>query len=235
MKIKTPNYYEGAALAVASALVAVCAFSCGLLLHVDSTLSNLDNTLKAVTTEVKNVETTRTKIDTAVDSVTGEVNKLEITRKSVDDLLVQTTVLITDADDATAKESEVFDNINTEMTSTLGHVDASVVAFNKNQDAITAQTVTTIDGINQAFAQMTPLVTNANTTVVALNKIVTDPNIPKSIEQGQKLLVASTGLIQDGKDEADKFVHPEKKKLTFKVGLNATVDWICGHLIPPLF
>lgn len=219
--MKKPTYIEGAVLAIAVTLVAVCLTLCSVVGHLNTTLSKLDQ---------------------AIDSANGEVAKIDTTRKSVDDLLVQTTTLVIDADDAATKESSVLDSVNVQMITTLGHLDETVMSFNKNQTDISLHTVQSLDSISDTLKAAKPAIENLNATVVETNatiasadRLISDPAIPKLIDSGQRLTESAAGLVQDGKEEADKFVHPQKKKLTFMVGLNATVDWMCSHLIPPLF
>jgi hypothetical protein len=183
---------------------------------------------------------TLTKLDTVIDGVNGEIAKIDTTRKTVDDLLVQTTVLIVDADDAATKESKTIDDINTKLTATLDHVDEAVQALTKNQNELTLHTVQTLDATTATISGVQPVLSNlkivtdsANDDLQMVSKRLADPAITQTLANVNSMTTSGASILKDGSDEVHKLVNPAKK-VGFWAGLNATVMYI-KRFIPPLF
>jgi septal ring factor EnvC (AmiA/AmiB activator) len=224
-KIQLVN--EWVKLVVAAALVFALVCAGVVLLHVNRTLTQADATIAAVTKEVAAVDTTR---------------------KTVDDLLVQTTVLVTDADDAATKETDTLDSVNKQVTATLANLNTTIVALTANQDAITDHvnatldaTTITIKDIAPVLASLNTTVKNANTTVKDADTVIKDQNIQKTLASVSSIAASSAETSQhvdtvtgDVAFEVNKLVHPDKKKLGFWGTTNAIVMYL-NHFIPPIF
>jgi uncharacterized protein YoxC len=186
------------------------------------------------------VNKTLTKLDTTVDNFNSEIAKIDTTRKTIDDLLVQTTVLIVDADDAATKESKTIDDINTKLTATLDHVDEAVQALTKNQNELTLHTVQTLDATTAAISGVQPVLDNlkivtdsANDDLQMVSKRLADPAITQTLANVSSMTTSGASILKDGADEVHSLIHPAKK-VGFWAGLNATVMYI-KRFIPPLF
>lgn len=182
-----------------------------------------------------------TKLDAAVDNINTEIKALDITRKSADDLMVQTTVLITDADNAATEEQASLKAFSEQLTSTLSGVDNAVAALTAESGGISAQTVQTlaattdaIKGIKPTLDQARTDLATANDNLVSIKRLTDDSNIPATISNVQSMTKSGASILQDGADETRKLVHPDKVKLGFWGTANAVVIYL-KHFIPPLF
>jgi hypothetical protein len=142
---------------------------------------HMDHLLKKMGTEAKNVETTR---------------------KTLDDLLVRTTVLVVDADDAATKESKSIDNFNRQITTTLDSVNQSVVALTVNQNAITLHTVQTLDETKKSIIAIQPVLNSATVVLNSATATVSDLDkaLPPILGNVQDLTKQSIELSKQSTD-----------------------------------
>lgn len=190
-------------------------------------LIHLDNTLKAV--------------DTTITNVNNEIAAADVTRKSIDDLMVQTTVLIVDADTAATKETAVLDSVNAKVTDTLGSLKDSITAFTVNQDQITKHTVQTLDATTKSVAGIQPVLEQAKASLASIdaatkdaNKAINNPDIPKIAANVQSMTASGASIVKDGADVVHKVTHPDKKKLGFWGGIWAGLEFTHDHIIPKI-
>lgn len=165
---------------------------------------------------------TLTKVDTTVDSLNAEIKAIDVTRKSLDDLIVQTTVLIIDADNAALEEKKMVDNIGSQLSATLANVNLTVQAATKNQNELTLHSVQVMDaataslrGIQPVLDQTTIVLKSVDESAKSVNKVVSNPAIPKTLENVQSMTISGSSILKDGADETHKLVHPDKVKLGF--------------------
>jgi hypothetical protein len=191
--------------------------------------------------------TTLTKLDTTLDAANAEVANIETTRKSIDDLLIKTTTLIIDADDAATDEIAFIKVQNTKLSTTLDAVNGLIAQATKDEHELTVHSVQTVDSVKTmldtstaTIAGVQPVLSNANITVLTTNdslKIVNqrlaDPAIGQTLANVNSMTTSGASILKDGADEVHQLTHPVKK-VGFWAGLNATVMYI-KRFIPPLF
>jgi len=104
-------------------------------------------------------------------------------------------------------------------------------------------------GVTQATAQASALMEAGKTSVMALQPVlaaaakttldvdalVLNSELPKTLSNVQSLTASGAAIADDARIEADKFAHPNKRKLGFWATADATVLWIHSHVLPPIF
>ncbi len=197
--------------------VGICA--CIVLLHASSTL---------------------TKLDTTLDSASKEIAALDNTRKSADDLMVQATVLITDADTAATDETAFIKTANTKLSATLDGVNGLITQATTDEHELSLHTVQTLDattatisGVQPVLAHVQIVTDSANDDLRIVNQRLADPAISQTLANVNSMTASGASILKDGADEVHTLIHPAKK-VGFWAGLNATVMYI-KRFIPPLF
>lgn len=79
-----------------------------------------------------------------------------------------------------------------------------------------------------------PTLEEATKTEHDLDTLVMDPDWALTLSNVQRGTNDGAALIQDGRIEADKFAHPDKKKLGFWGATAAVGNWL-QHFMPPIF
>lgn len=64
---------------------------------------------------------------------------------------------------------------------------------------------------------------------------LTDKRTDELIEHFRGMSASGDSLLADAAYKGHQLLHPDKVKLTFWTGANATVKWIHANVIPPLF
>lgn len=161
----------------------------------------------------------------------AEVGKL-LTHTS--DLVVQGQKAIRDADRVSMTEAKMLPAWNAQFTQTLANIDNTVATVDRSATELTQAAMPVLNQANTTLA-------TANKAVAHLDALETGPEIKDSL----KYIAASSASIADGtkqadailqdtREEADKFTHPPKKKLTFWGAVLATVE-VVHKFEPPIF
>jgi uncharacterized protein YoxC len=91
--------------------------------------------------------------------------------------------------------------------------------------------VATLDNLN---AQVKSTLDNTNEVLKSTHDLVADPNLHQTLDNIQRGSKSAAGILQDGKDEADKLVHPPKAKLGFWGGVWLVCQKV-HSMLPPIF
>jgi hypothetical protein len=79
-----------------------------------------------------------------------------------------------------------------------------------------------------------PLLDKAALALDDLHQLTANPDIQLTLGNVRSMTASGAGILQDGKDEADKLAHPPKRKLGFWAGVLAGGD-AARHFMPPIF
>lgn len=183
------------------------------------------------------------KVESALDTVNRKQSPgiAGGTLTEVDEMLRRTTDLETradktlhDADKVSMGEAKMLPVWNAQFTQTLTNIDKTVATVNRSATELTQAATPVLD-------QATTTLATANEAVTHLDALASGPEIKDSL----KYIAASSesiadgtkqadAILQDAREEADKFTHPPKKKLTFWGGVMATVE-VVHKFEPPIF
>lgn len=161
----------------------------------------------------------------------AEVGKL-LTHTS--DLVVQGQKAIHDADQVSMAEAKMLPVWNAQFAQTLANIDKTVATVNSSTTELTQAALPVVKTADTTL-------TTANAAIAHLDELATGPEIKESL----KYIASSSAsiadgtkqadaILQDAREEADKFTHPPKKKLTFWGAVLATVE-VVHKFEPPLF
>jgi hypothetical protein len=128
--------------------------------------------------------------------------------------------------------------LNDELTSLKSATDAVTTLTNKGTETLGIVQTTLGDAVKK-IPDTQPLVDASTGTIndahADLNRFVQSPLMKDDAVQVHGMLVHGNALTGDAQIEADKFTHPNKKKIGFFGALDATVMWLHSHVIPPFF
>ncbi len=92
----------------------------------------------------------------------------------------------------------------------------------------------TLNEGQRTLAAFQPLLGHSDATVADMDALLKDQAIHRTFAHVESITASGDKIAADAAFEADKFTHPEKKKLTFWGGVYTAVEWI--HKVePPLF
>ena len=165
------------------------------------------------------------------------LTKLDLELDEAHRLTLEAGLTAMEARKASAKESAYLDQWNSQLSATM--VDAQGVMIQTSQTLGTMQATT--GALQSPIYQATATLKAAQSTTEAmqpvlshLDALVTDPAIQNTITQTDLTMSHLDALSDDLQEEADKFVHPPKKKLGFWGTIWAGVQ-VAHKFEPPLF
>jgi hypothetical protein len=86
----------------------------------------------------------------------------------------------------------------------------------------------------RTLAALQPVLGHSDAAVADLDALLKDQAIHRTFDHVESITASGDKILADAAFEADKFTHPQKKKLTFWSGVYTAVEWI--HKVePPLF
>lgn len=163
------------------------------------------------------------------------------TLDEINEMLRRTTDLETagqkaihDADGISTTEAKMLPVWNDQFTSTFRNIDATVATVNSSASELTQAAVPVLNQANRTLE-------SADEAVAHLDALANGPDVKESMDYiaaSSKSIADGTAqadaILADAREEADKFTHPPKKKLTFWGGVMATVE-VVHKFEPPLF
>jgi hypothetical protein len=154
----------------------------------------------------------------------GTLAQLNKTAIDIGDITIATQTQVTQSGKLIAHSAELLDGI----------------AVDVHGEMAEAQKAT--QGVTQATAQALalleagkPVLTAAAKTTRDLDKQISNPDVGKTLGNVQRLTGSGAAIAEDARIEADKFAHPNKRKVGFWATADATVLWIHSHVLPPIF
>ena len=86
-----------------------------------------------------------------------------------------------------------------------------------------------------AIDALPPLVAQYTLTAKDVNALIMSDDVKKIIDSTATTSGNVAEMTTDSATWYHKWLHPEKKKLTFLGGVDATTLWFHSHILPPLF
>lgn len=140
-------------------------------------------------------------------------------------------------------ESEL-PSLMTDMHNTILSANATITGLQETEHHLNATldaTSATVTGMQPVEAHLDTTLSHTEATVDSLNVLVSNPAITKSLVNIETATAAGAlatqhaeGILADGKEKADQYTHPSKKKLGFWGTM-----WVGAQVIhkvsPPLF
>lgn len=115
------------------------------------------------------------------------------------------------------------------------------IIFNDTHHTLNSLT-NTLTTLNDSSKEIKPLLmstTNTmnefHTTIGKVNSDLDDPRLNNLIDHIDGISTHVDNISSNVDYKVNKFVHPNKVKLTFWTGTESTLLWIHTHIIPPLF
>lgn len=208
-------------------LLAISFFFIELGIFVKNSNPNVNNSLDSLNKALSTFESDGVKLGTTLDAVNNPdprrgtlklLNKDLVNVKDFIQLASQTAYTV---QKTSIKESQSLDIWNTQIGSTLSHVDQTVVTANS--------------AIKNSTDQVAPLLIQGRATLFSLQQRIDDPNIPKILANGNSISTSSASIMADGAYKIHQLVHPDKVKLGFWGTIDGGLLWAHSHVIPPLF
>lgn len=122
--------------------------------------------------------------------------------------------------------ADVAKTLNT-IRRTAGQAEIAAAHENRNLFTLDAQEATLFGAVHETLQNANTLVANPAITESLQNLQSSTANLAEGTKQ-------ATAILTDGREEADKFVHPPKKKLTFWGAIEAAAG-IAHKFEPPIF
>lgn len=120
----------------------------------------------------------------------------------------------------------LFSNLNSGVTDLRATINAAAGTAN-------AATATLGEG-QRTLAAFQPLLGHSDATVADFDALLKDKAIHRTFDHVESITASGDKIAADAAFEADKFTHPQKKKLTFWGSVYTAVEWM--HKVePPLF
>lgn len=167
--------------------------------HVADLLMNLDESV--------------TKLNSTLDTV----NKKDGTLAQVNKALTDVRLTVAHSDRLLTKQEQSVNLWNSQVTSTLGNVNESVVALTKNQNKITNSTVETLNATTESVKAVKPLVENLTveaqdlqTTTTSINAMM--PSIQATTQNINVMSQNGKDATKDLKDYIHGILHPSWPK-----------------------
>ncbi len=202
-----------------------CLVELGLTFH--SARQDVTDTATAV---VDAVQTSRDDVNSIASDVHSQIPAVEETIKNTNLAVKESQFLILQAGltartvrNAANKEYTFLDGLDRRVNNTFDNVDATLVAIQPG-----------FKQVGPSLDRLQELLKQSTVTAASANKLVSDPNIPIIIGNVASGTKSAAGIVQDGKDEADKLVHPPVKKMTFWGGVWLVTQKI-HSVLPPIF
>lgn len=153
----------------------------------------------------------------------GTLAGLEKTVTDVGDLTKQTQLAVRHADQVSKMEMAVIPQWNAQVGETLGSINRLV------------------DHVDDSVQSVAPVVANVDGAVTDARRFINAPelhdtltNVVRASASAADGIKQADGILADGKEEADKIVHPPKKKLGFWGSIWMGAQAV-HKLSPPLF
>jgi hypothetical protein len=125
-----------------------------------------------------------------------------------------------------ARGATLFSNLDGGVTDLRTTVNAAAQTAN-------AATATLSEG-QRTLAALQPVLGQSSATVADFDALLKDQAIHRTFDHVESITASGDRIAADAAIEADKFTHPQKKKLTFWGGFYTAVEWL--HKVePPLF
>jgi hypothetical protein len=216
-------------------LIAVGASLLVLLLQVSSAVKRSDVAFNGVLAEMSGAIEGLNGVTAKADRTLDEVNRpcgvrtggslmpcgtLATVNKAVVDLgdiTIATQLQVSQTGKLIAHSSELLDGI----------------AVDVHGEMTEAQSATR--AITESVTAAQPLLVNAAKTTQDVDALVLNPAIPKTLVNVQAMTASGAGILDDARIEADRLAKPNKKKLGFWTGVDATMLWIHSRVLPPIF
>lgn len=170
------------------------------------------------------------KVSTTIDDVDSTVKRTDLLARQASYLVLNAGLTADQLRKASIKETVMLDTTNATLLKTLTDVDDLVVTSRQ-----------TVKDVQPVLEQTKTTIATLDSTAANLNTLMSSPAIAKSLVNIEETTAATAlasqhaeGILKDGKEEADKFVHPAKKKLGFWGGVMAGAN-VAHKFMPPLF
>jgi hypothetical protein len=171
-------------------------------------------------------DATLTKINTFVDSADGLTERADLLLKQSSYLILNVGLTANQIRKASVTQAAELDILNAHVERTLIHVDAFVVNADHSQVQIAATTNETIKQIQPVLAEASTTLVGVQEAVSALDKLITDPSIPKTLLALQESSVATAStMVSVSKTTSElqgaihSYLHPSWLRSTATWGL----------------
>jgi hypothetical protein len=148
----------------------------------------------------------------------------------------------------TAKANQTLDSVNVVLsgtTETLASVRASMTSITADSAQLTSSATATLEETRTAVASIQPLLEaatltvddvqpvldQATTTLVSTNKLISDPNLTKTLVNVQSTTADVAGVAKDGREWVHNELHPSTFH-KFLSGVENVVE-IGSHFVIP--
>jgi hypothetical protein len=216
------------ALALATVPV-VGAFLCVFLFQVCGAVQQIREDERGVAGQAVSLES---QVDATVQHVQTTADAATVTLKSLgrasDSLnaTIQTVNRPCGTEKPCGTLADVAKTLNT-FRGTAGQVEIAAIHENRNLGTLDGQEATLFGDFHTTLQSTNALVANPAWTGAAVNLQLSAANIAEGTKQG-------VAIVTDARDEADKLVHPPKKKLTFWGAVMAAAG-VMHKFEPPIF
>jgi hypothetical protein len=209
--------------------------------HFDIMIEHLDTVTGHLETTINNLNKTLNIINKPCNSSgdnCGTLSGIDSTLNSTRQVIIQTNIAASRINSSqaslTVQEEQLFKDIH----DTLNSGSTAINSFND-----------TLEIINNQNAGLPAILFNTNNTIRtaqgSFSRINTfmDDSDTKDFEKSMVVLsknLASTsghidGISADSQWKLHQLLHPDKVKLTFWTGTEATIRWIHNNIEPPIF
>lgn len=193
---------------------------------------------------------TKAKITSVADNANRQINnasfsynaklqalsdRADLTWKNVDYLILNAGLTANVARQASIKELATLDTLNNGINAGVAGLNDTLATTNTTIGKFGRDSNTTLIMTNQAIAKLPSLIDTSTLTLQSINKQVSNPAIPITIDNVAKITTSGASISSDLADETHKLVHPDKKKLGFWGTLDGAAMWAHSHIVPPLF
>jgi septal ring factor EnvC (AmiA/AmiB activator) len=149
---------------------------------------------KHVANLLMDYSTTSEKLNKTLDTINGQKGTLV----QLNDLIKGARATVDHSDRLMSNQQKSLDQWNSQITTTLGNVNDSVVALTTNENKITKQTVETLNAATESVKAVKPLVDNL--TIEAQDLQTTTTSINAIIPDIQATAKNVSGMTADGKE-----------------------------------
>ncbi len=161
-------------------------------------------------------------------------DRADLTWKNLDYLILNAGLTANVAKRASIKELDTLDTLNNGINASVAGLNETLATTNSTIGKFGRDSSATLAATNTAITKLPPMIEASTATLNSLNKTISNPAIPTTIDNFAKMSTSGASVASDVADETHKLVHPNKKKLGFWGTLDATALYIHNHFLPPL-